>query len=184
MKKHFVIFMILFAIITLSCNKNQSENKVALPTDDSIQENKIKIESNENNQNDLSEFSELVPLTIIDSTSQDVYEKYGIEFSGNCYDCDLAKIKINKKNFEFVNVCNDENVQRFEIIFYSNDNKNLKIKTKEHEFLLTKIDDAPIYRLTINGKELALENKRIAVYFTQSKKINKFKEHDCGDFEG
>lgn len=182
MKKCLFIYVFLLSIIYVSCNKNQSETKTEASNVDSIEKNSVVAE--DNNQNDLADFSELVPLVIVDSTSQDVYEKYGIEFSGNCYACDLAKIKINKKHFDLINVCNEEDVQRFEIFSYSNENKILKIKTKEQEFLLTKIDNAPIYKLTISGKELTLENKRIAVYFTQSKIVNKFKEHDCGDFQG
>ncbi|WP_298136752.1 hypothetical protein [Flavobacterium sp.] len=183
MKKYLFICVFLLSIIFVSCNKNQSESKTASTKADSIENNNVTPKDNSSSQNDLADFSELVPLTIVDSTSQDVYEKYGIEFSGNCYACDLAKIEINKKHIDLVNVCNEEDVQRFEILSYSNDNKILKIKTKEQEFLLTKMDEAPIYKLTINGKELTLENKRIAMYFTQSKTLNKFKEHDCGDFE-
>jgi len=182
MKKRLFIYVFLLSIICVCCNKNQSEAKTEVSNVDSIKKNNVFVEDND--QNDLADFSELVPLTIVDSTSQDVYEKYGIEFSGNCYDCDLAKIKINKKYFDFVNVCDEDNVFRFENFSYSNDNNTLKIKTEEHEFILTKIDNAPLYKLTINGKELTLENKRIAIYFTQSKILNKFKEHDCGDFEG
>lgn len=173
-----ILILLIFTLL-MSCNKNQNQ-----PEEPKETKQQISTPKNVVNTNGLEDFSELVPLTILDATSQDVYEKYGIEFSGNCYDCDLAKININKKYFDFINVCDDENVQRFKIISYSNDNKILKIKTEEHEFLLTKIEDTPIYKLTINGKELALENKRIAVYFTQSKIINKFKEHDCGDFQG
>lgn len=183
MKKHLIFCIFLLSIILISCNKNQSEVRTVESKVDSIEKRNV-VPKQSNNQNDLADFSELVPLTIIDSTSQDAYEKYGIEFSGNCYGCDLAKIKITKNHFDFVNVCDDDNVYRFENFSYSNDNKILKIKTKEHEFLLTKIEDAPVYKLTIIGKELILQNKRIAVYFTQSKILNKFKEHDCGDFQG
>ena len=173
------ILVLLIFTILISCNKNQNQSEEPKKMEKQNPTPKKVV-----NTNDLKDFSELVPLTIVDSTSQNVYEKYGIEFSGNCYDCDLAKIKINKKYFEFVNVCDDDNVQRFEIISFSNENTILKIKTKEHEFLLTKMDEAPIYKLTISGKELTLENKRIAVYFTQGKFLNEFKEHDCGDFQG
>lgn len=132
----------------------------------------------------LGNFSSLVPLEIIDSTSQNVYEKFGIEFTGNCYACDLAKIKINKKNFDFVNVCEKNDFYRIEDFTYTPTDSGINVLTDKNQFIFTRIGNSPVYKLRINGDKMLLKNKRISTYFTQEKNLKKFEEYDCGDFDG
>ncbi|UKB86125.1 hypothetical protein LF887_11010 [Chryseobacterium sp. MEBOG06] len=130
------------------------------------------------------DFSALVPIDILNSKSTDVYEKYGIEFSGNCYSCDLESLSITKDKMIWTNICDEKDT--FKIVDFSisaEGNKTI-LKTSERVYILTQIDKAPVYELVIEGQKLDLNNKRISRYFTTKKALAMFKEHDCGDFEG
>lgn len=131
-----------------------------------------------------SDFSALVPIDLLNSKSENVYEKYGIEFSGNCYACDLASLTITKDKMIWTNVC-DEN-DTFEIDDFSafNEDNIMSLKTSERTYVLTQIDKAPVYELAVEGQKLELNNKKVSRYFTTKEALPLFKEHDCGDFEG
>lgn len=130
------------------------------------------------------DFSTLVPIDILDIKSKDVYEKYGIEFSGNCYSCDLASLSVTRNKIVWTNVCDEKDafeVSNFTI--YSEGNKTI-LKTPDRTYILIQIEKAPVYELVVEGQKLELNNKRVAKYFTTKKALPLFKEHDCGDFEG
>ncbi|KPE49617.1 hypothetical protein [Chryseobacterium indologenes] len=130
------------------------------------------------------DFSALVPIDVLNSKSTNVYEKYGIEFSGNCYSCDLAGLSVTKNKMVWTNVCDEKDI--FEITdfsFFNEGNKTI-LKTPERIYILTPIDKAPVYELVVEGRKLELNNKRVSRYFTTQKAMPLFKEHDCGDFEG
>lgn len=131
-----------------------------------------------------ADFLALVPIDLLDSKSENVYEKFGLEFSGNCYSCDLASLSVVRHKIIWTNVCDD--VDTFEIDDFSVKKEGDKIilKTVERTFVITKIDEAPVYELLIEGRKLELTNKRIATYFTSREALPRFKEHDCGDFDG
>lgn len=133
---------------------------------------------------DLSQYSKLVPVELKDSNNADIFKKYGVEFSGNCYSCDLIVFKINKKNFDIMNVCDENDFERFKKFNYDSSGNILKITTAETTFIFTKVEKEPVYELKIGGKQPDLKNKRISKFYTQENLINKFEEHDCGDFEG
>ncbi|MFZ1784890.1 MAG: hypothetical protein WAU23_06770 [Ferruginibacter sp.] len=185
MKKLLLIFLPLVVIISSGCHEtvqgNQSKNRYDTGKSSALPGTSTGIEQN---TDDLGDYSELIPLEIKDSVSKNVYEKYGIDFSGNCYSCDLAEIRINKKHIDLVNVCDENNIYRIEGFTYSTDDNNLKINTDKNEFLFTRIDNAPVYKLEIRGSKIDLKEKKIAIYFTQKKQLSKFKEHECGDFQG
>jgi len=131
-----------------------------------------------------NDLSALLPIDILDSLSTNVYEKYGMEFSGNCYACDLARLSVTENKMIWTNVCDEKDI--FEIDAFSTaieENKTI-FKTAKHTFILTKLDPAPVYELVIDGQKVALKNKRIARYFTTKVALPLFKEHDCGDFDG
>lgn len=130
------------------------------------------------------DFSELVPIDVLETKSKNVYEKYGIEFSGNCYSCDLASLSITKNKIKWTNICDEKD--GFEIndfTVFGEGNKTI-VKTSDRTYILTQIDKAPVYELVVEGKKLELDKKRVAKYYTTSKALPLFKEHDCGDFEG
>lgn len=130
------------------------------------------------------DFSTLVPIDLLNSKSTNVHDKYGIEFSGNCYSCDLTSLSITKKQIRWTNVCDEKDTFEIDDFSYSNEGNKTIFKTPERTYILTQIDKAPVYELVIEGKKLELKNKRISKYFTTKKALPLFTEHDCGDFEG
>lgn len=142
-------------------------------------------EKNSKPKQELSiDFSELIPIDVLDSKSTNVYEKYGIEFSGNCYSCDLASLSVTKNKIIWANICDENDTFEINDFSFSNEGNKTIIKTSERTYTLTQIDKSPVYELAIEGKKLELKNKRISRYFTIKKALPLFKEHDCGDFEG
>ncbi|WP_288437557.1 hypothetical protein [uncultured Chryseobacterium sp.] len=131
-----------------------------------------------------ADFSKLVPIDLLNTKSTNVYDKYGIEFSGNCYSCDLASLSITKKQIRWTNVCDEKDTFEIDDFSYSSEGKKTIFKTQERTYIITQIDKAPVYELVIEGKKLDLKNKRISRYFTTEKALPFFTEHDCGDFEG
>lgn len=132
----------------------------------------------------MEDISELIPIDIVNSKSTNVYKKYGLEFSGNCYACDLANLSIGEKTIKLVNVCDEKVQQSFEILNISESNDRIEIKVKQTSLVFSKIDKAPVYELKINGNDLEAENLRLSRYYTLSEILHKFEQHDCGDFQG
>lgn len=132
----------------------------------------------------LADFRQLVPLTILQPGSKKAGDKYGIEFSGNCYECDLAALQFNAKQLGFINVCNKTDVFTVDNCTFTLSPGKLSIRTAENEFVFTRIEPVPVYELKITGPKLTLKNKRIARYYTPKKLIGRFKQHDCGGFDG
>lgn len=182
MKKKFLFCVILMTLI-FSCNKETIENQTT--------EEKPKIKTPEEPipekvepTADLSEYCKLTPIEIKDANQKDVFKKYGIEFSGVCYACDLAIFKLNKKNFDIVELYDENNFHRYKDFSYEKTENSLKITTPESTFIFTKIENEPIYQLKIEGQKPEFKNMRISEFYTQENLIEKFEEHDCGDFEG
>jgi len=130
------------------------------------------------------DFLTLVPIDVLNPKSTNVHEKYGIEFSGNCYSCDLASLSVTNNTMTWTNVCDDKDTFKINDFSFTNEGDKTIIKTAERTYILTQIDKAPVYELVIEGEKLDLKNKRISKYFTIKKALPLFKEHDCGDFEG
>lgn len=130
------------------------------------------------------DFSALVPIDVLDTKSENVYEKYGIEFSGNCYSCDLASVSVTKNKIVWTNICDNKDTFEISDFSVSSEGKKTILKTTDRTYILTQIDKAPVYELVVEGKKLELKNKRASKYFTTKKALPLFKEHDCGDFEG
>ncbi|NGF75356.1 hypothetical protein G5B10_05655 [Fluviicola sp. SGL-29] len=173
-------YFLLIALALTGCRE-------AIPNraDDSQVENTAVItETPEEIAVDLSDYEQLIPIEIVDTTARNSYEKYGIEFSGNCYACDLARIELSQQRLTFINVCDDNDRYEINDISCAAVGKEMRIRADAYAFTLIKIDDAPVYELSITGKNLKLDNKRIATFYTPAKKLHLFKEHDCGDFQG
>lgn len=130
------------------------------------------------------DFSTLVPIDLLDSKNTNVHAKYGIEFSGNCYSCDLTSLSITKKQIRWTNVCDEKDTFEIDDFSYSNEGNKTIFKTPERTYILTQIDKAPVYELVIEGQKLELKDKRISRYFTAEKALPLFTEHDCGNFGG
>lgn len=130
------------------------------------------------------ELAALVPIALLDSTQASAYDKYGLEFSGNCYACDLASLAVNKDNIIWTNVCDAADSFKISYFSFSSQGNEITLKTAKNSFTLTLIDKTPVYKLVIEGPDLILTNKRIATYFTTKQALPLFKENDCGDFDG
>jgi len=179
------LFYVVLMILTFSCNKetiesqtiNSREQSELKTPQESVSE---KVEPTVN----LSEYSRLVPIEIKDANQKDVFKKYGIEFGGNCYACDLAIFKLNKKNFDIAELCDEKNFHRYKDFSYEKTDNSMKIMTPESTFIFTKVENEPIYQLKIEGQKPEFKNKRISEFYAPENLIEKFEEHDCGDFEG
>ncbi|REC42885.1 hypothetical protein DRF67_20000 [Chryseobacterium pennipullorum] len=126
----------------------------------------------------------MVPIDVLNSKSTNTLEKYGIEFSGNCYSCDLASLSVTRDAMIWANVCDQKDYFKVVDFSFSVEGNKTIIKTPERTYTLTQIDKTPVYELVIEGQKLELSHKRISRYFTTKKALPLFKEHDCGDFEG
>jgi predicted RNA-binding protein len=162
------VSLLTFSIIFLiSCNQNNKQE-----ANNTVE--KINIKPLEN----------LIPIDTIDTKSNNVFEKYGLEFNGNCYACDLANISVTGKQIRVINVCDEKQTEDFEIVEITGDENKIMMKTLQNKFEFIKIDKAPIYELKISGNALKNKNLRISRYYTLKQLLNKFKQHDCGDFQG
>lgn len=132
----------------------------------------------------LGEFNQLVPVALLNPKSKKISEKYGIEFQGNCYNCDLAYFHINKKKMEWVNVCNEADRWIDESFSYTPMSDGIVITVKHTGFRFTKVESVPVYELKVSGDKLTLKNKRFSRFYTTKEQLRKFKQHDCGEFDG
>lgn len=187
MKLITTFFLTPFIPLVLSCYQGREETKnihTTLHSHPGIDSPLLKNESKSVAQDDLLLFKQLYPIDILHPESKNSFKKYGIEFSGICYACDLAEIKIDKGLFHFVNVCDSNQIYQIKEFTYRRSDSSLIIKTKNNEFVLKSIEKEPIFELNIKGAPLLLKNKRIAKYYTQKSLIDQFESHDCGDFQG
>ena len=188
MQKKIKTYIFFICIFFASCNQKTAEVEEAKTVKKfsdtvKIKQPDIKPETKAEPDN-LGDFSKLLPVEVVNPKGKTVYEKYGIEFTGNCYDCDLAVMSIDKKYFDIVNVCDKADFYRNEKLSYEVTPTELKIKTEKNEFIFTKIDAAPVYELKILGDKISLKKKRLSKFYTPEKELKKFKQHDCGEFEG
>jgi hypothetical protein len=183
-----IIVLILITISICGCNQNSKREIKNNSVNDTITKNEKTItKCTLNNKLELiniKELNKLIPIDTVGPKSNNVYERYGLEFSGNCYDCDLAVLTITDKSIKLTNVCGKEQNQIYEVIKVTNFENRIELKTKHNDFIFTKIDNAPIYELKIIGSTIKNDELRISNYFTLEKILNKFAIHDCGDFQG
>lgn len=180
------ITVILGTFILFGCSQNPKE-KIEIEKSNSTAETGKNIEEKNVNpeyKTNTIEQLNLIPIDTVDSKNKDIYKKYGIEFSGNCYECDLAEFSITEKTIKLTNVCDAKQNQAFEIVKITNTESKIEINTKQNDFIFTEIENAPIYELKITGKDIKTKNFRISKYYTLKKLLKKFEQHDCGDFEG
>ncbi len=182
LKTMFLSCMVLF----FSCQQKNGAKKsaAAFSSTASIDSIKKQKELTSISDDNLSLFKQLYPIAILRPESNDSFKKYGIEFSGICYACDLAEIKMNKKQLLLVNVCDSNEIYQIKDFTYNFRDSGLTIKTKNNEFYFKKIEKEPIFELKIKGDSLLLKNKSVAKYYTQKALVDRFEVHDCGDFQG
>jgi len=129
----------------------------------------------------------LFAMEIMQEGSKDPYKKYGYDFSGHCYGCDVADILISDGIIYLINF-EPRLKQQHDYTTIINDGDKIIIPSKNVKFTFEKINDAPIYKLTVDGtlKESKLEylKLRMGTYYTTRQALSKFEVRDCGDFDG
>lgn len=126
----------------------------------------------------------LVPIEIVDSSSQDVYKKYGISTSGMCYECDLAIISIANGKIRFSNICDSINFRSYDIISIERNGHMSEFRFKDDVLVLETINTGPVYRLRLKNALKPGERLKMKEYYSSEADIKKFEIHDCGDFGG
>ena len=187
MKHCIKIYIILICSFAIGCSQKNSKSEAAVNGQVSSIPDSGTLDAGTKKGNEIDnigDFAHLVPIEVVNPKSTNAYEKYGIEFSGNCYACDLAAISINKKRFDIINVCNKDDFYRDEKFSYQSSEKEFIVTTEKNTFILTRIDSAPVYELKIVGEKMALKDKRFSKFYTQQTELTKFKQHDCGEFDG
>ncbi|AZA83548.1 hypothetical protein C1637_15150 [Chryseobacterium lactis] len=185
--KNIITSLSVAIVLFVSCSPS-TEKKEKKVDSTEIKENSVSTPAPVKDTTSKSEvpgdLSSLVPVDLLDSKSTNVYEKYGLEFSGNCYSCDLASLSVTKKKIIWTNVCDEKDTFEINDFSFTNEGNKTILKTPEGTYIVTKIDKAPVYEVVLEGQKLEMKNKRISRYFTTKKALSLFKEHDCGDFEG
>lgn len=179
-------FLAYGSTVLLSCGQQETGRQVIRQQESATApaEKKKPVPEQEDRVVSLPDFEHLYPVEIVKPGSTDVYEKYGIGFSGVCYACDLAEIKINPAGMDFINVCDAKDIARVRGFKYEMDENRLLAEADGQVLVFTKVDAAPVYALEIRGKSFSFKNKRIMKYYVPRQIITKFKQHDCGDFQG
>lgn len=173
-----VPFMLI--LILTACSQN-SEKAPAKPAE----KKPVLVSTDETRKHQDEEKSDtLVALELIQKDSKNVFEKYGIDFTGYCYACDAADIIIENKQIRLVNACDKEIVETFPIIKSTTTKEGMTFKTKSGTFEFKWIESVPVYELKITGNIPKKDNLRINRYFTISQAVPRFEVHDCGDFQG
>lgn len=97
------MLFVSMAIIT-ACSENKRVEKTTGNNPEAIvkQEEKPEPESVDFKRLKLDT---LVPLTIVKEESKNVYEKFGIDFSGYCYACDAADLVLSNEQIQLINTC-------------------------------------------------------------------------------
>jgi len=127
----------------------------------------------------------LTPLELLDEESNEVVSKYGLEFGGVCYACDIANIRLDNEQITLINACDKDKKISFKIVHLKLNGDQLTVITAFNEFSFHKIEESPVvYKLTVVGDNIEETYFREAFFYTLSSQITRFDVHDCGEFEG
>lgn len=182
--KRILTLVCLFAI-TVGCKQtNTSEDKGVEQTSTSTATTteEVKQPESEKVKQLMSEL--LIPMEVVNKDAKDITKKYGLEFGGNCYACDVANIIVDGEMINLMNACDVQTQISFKITKIEEKDKTIIVHTPVNEFVFERVDDYPMYQLTVKGKEVDKEHFRTAGFYTLKSKLETFEVHDCGDFEG
>lgn len=126
----------------------------------------------------------LVPMEIIEPHAKEVTTKYGLEFGGNCYACDVVNILIDGEMITLMNACDLNSQISYTITSVEEKEKQISIRTQTHTFVFEQVEDYPVYSLKVIGEEIDESMFREASFYTLRSLLETFEVHDCGDFEG
>lgn len=126
----------------------------------------------------------LVPMEIVEPSSKEVTTKYGLEFGGNCYACDVVNILIDGEMITLMNACDLNSQLSYTIESVEEKDKQISIHTQSNTFVFEQVEDYPVYSLKVTGDEIDESMFREASFYTMRSLLETFEVHDCGDFEG
>lgn len=183
---------ILISFLNCKPQKEKEVNdKINTPKVKELKSDTLKKITNKASKNDRTKtqknnvvLATLIPIEILNAKEKDVYKKYGLAFSGNCYNCDLAKFRIENHSIFITNVCAPETELSFDIVKLSTNRNMIEINTKNYSFQFLRIANDPVYELKIINADFKNKDLLISKYFTLKKDLVKFEVHDCGDFDG
>ncbi|MNV00511.1 hypothetical protein D3C71_906760 [compost metagenome] len=182
----FQYYLFLSIALIAACSENKSvektiENKPELITKSGEKPLAIEPESVDFKRLNLDT---LVSLIIMKEESDNIYEKFGIDFTGYCYACDVADLILNNEQIKIVNTCEPDLKKVFRIQNKSLTKDGFTLDAEWYKFVFSRIDNTPIYKLKLLGKPFNNPELRLNTYFTTPKALPKFEIHDCGDFQG
>jgi len=188
MIRNIIIFLTLYSLLSCQQNGNKAanlKNKIQTFSIDTIKQN---IDNTNNiileKTNTKVSLDTLIPIEILKEQSKNVYKKYGLEFTGNCYACDLAEFRIENKKVIIYNVCDANEYVSFNILELKNTAKRIEIKTEKCNFTFLRVEYEPIFKLKIINYNIINKHLRISKFYTFKENLKLFESHDCGDFEG
>lgn len=133
----------------------------------------------------------LVGLSVINKEQENIYKKYGIDFSTACF-CDAPSIYIDEKDKKiFVyNYCESEksliNIEHshiFKISEIEHNNRDIIVTTEPYlKIIIKETSSTDIYKFEIEGNfPNDFIGNQLKTFFTPQP--NKFIQCDCGDYE-
>lgn len=184
MRFQYLLFVSM--VIITACSENKRVKKTTENNTETIvkQEEKPSIQEQESVDFKRLKLDTLVALTIMKEDSQNVYEKFGIDFSGYCYACDAAYLVLTNELIKLVNTCDPEVSKVFRIQKKSLTKDGFTLESDGYKFLFSRMNNTPVYTLKLLGKPFKNPELRLNTYFTTPKALPKFEVHDCGDFQG
>lgn len=178
--KNILLFIFSLLLISSCFQKNNSEQKPQ------VSDLNITFDTRKSPSNSIFHLfgDTLIGLEIVNPDESDPYKKYGFEFNGHCYDCDLADILITIDGVSLINSCGTDDRLDFEKRMIQNSGDQIVISTEKVKFIFEKIEKGRIYHLTIEGDAEQHKNLRLTEYYTPKSELFKFEIHDCGEFDG
>ncbi|MGG5576828.1 hypothetical protein ACPDHL_05715 [Myroides sp. C15-4] len=179
MKK--LLTLALVGVLSLACKQGTQQESPAK------EENKgIAVAQAFGNSEALKKISSelLIPMEIVEPSAKAVTTKYGLEFGGNCYACDVANLLIDGEMITLMNACDLNSQISYTIESVEEKDKQISIRTQTHTFVFEQVEDYPVYSLKVIGEEIDESMFREASFYTVRSLLETFEIHDCGDFEG
>lgn len=176
MKK--IVVTLITCIGMLACK--QGENKET----DGVSEVNSEVVSNQSEAVHKLTSELMVPLEVVEEGSTIATERYGLDFAGNCYTCDVSNLLIDGEMITLMNACDLENQLSFKVTGIEENGKTITVKTPVNEFIFEQIDEVPVYKVTVTGQVIDTEFFRVGTFYTTHSKLKTFSIHDCGEFDG
>ncbi len=176
MKK--IVATLIVCLGMLACKQGEKQET------EGVSEVKTEVSSNQSEAIQRLTSELMIPLEVVEEGSTIATERYGLDFSGNCYACDVANLLIDGEMITLMNACDLENQLSFKVTGIEEKGKTITVKTPVNEFIFEQVDEVPVYKVTVTGQTIDKEFFRIGAFYTTHGKLKTFSIHDCGEFDG